>query len=265
MFSHVTLGTNDVVRAKAFYDAALAPLGMSAEAQDYEDAVAYGVSSGSRFRLWILPPYDGLPATWSNGAHLALVAPDAAAVDAFHAAAMATGGIDEGPPGPRPHYAPDYYAAYVRDPDGNKLQAVHYGDGRTAASADEMVSHVTLGSNDLTRSGAFYDALLAPLGYTRVEDDEGSVAYGAADTQIPWFFTHLPFDGRPATWGNGTHVAFMAPSRAAVDAFHAAGLDNGAQDEGPPGLRPQYTASYYGAYLRDPDGNKLQAVCYAPA
>ena len=264
MFSHITVGSNDVTRAKAFYAAALEPLGMTA-AHDFDDAVAYEAPGGSRFRLWVLAPYDGLPATWSNGAHLALVAPDAAAVDAFHAAAMATGGIDEGPPGPRPHYAPDYYAAYVRDPDGNKLQAVHYGEGRKAATDDEMVSHVTLGSNDLARSGKFYDALLEPLGYTRVEDEEEAFAYGVAGTKVPWFFIHLPFDGRPASWGNGTHVAFLAPSRAAVDAFHVAGLDNGAQDEGPPGLRPQYSKSYYGAYLRDPDGNKLQAVCYALA
>ena len=70
-----------------------------------------------------------------------------------------------------------------------------------------------------------------------------------------------PFDGRPAERGNGWHCAFLAPSRAAVDAFHTAALGAGGSDEGAPGLRPQYTENYYGAYVRDPDGNKLQAVC----
>jgi catechol 2,3-dioxygenase-like lactoylglutathione lyase family enzyme len=73
-----------------------------------------------------------------------------------------------------------------------------------------------------------------------------------------------PFDGRPAARGNGWHCAFLAPSRAAVDAFHAAALAAGGSDEGAPGPRPQYSDNYDGAYVRDTDGNKLQAVCYHP-
>ncbi len=69
-------------------------------------------------------------------------------------------------------------------------------------------------------------------------------------------------DGAPATPGNGTMVSFLASSRAAVDAFHAAALAHGGTDEGAPGLRPQYGAQFYAAYVRDPDGNKLNAVCY---
>jgi len=79
---------------------------------------------------------------------------------------------------------------------------------------------------------------------------------------MPRIFIYYPFDERPATWGNGTHVAFIANSRAAVDEFHKAALTNGGFDEGAPGIRKEYKPDYYAAYVRDPDGNKLQAVCY---
>ena len=121
MFGHITLGTNDLARAAAFYDAVLAPLG-HVRGLEKKNFVSYGDGSGAR--LFVMTPYDGRPATVGNGVHVALLAPDRAAVDAFHAAALAAGGTDEGPPGPRPHYHENYYGAYVRDPDGNKLQAV---------------------------------------------------------------------------------------------------------------------------------------------
>jgi catechol 2,3-dioxygenase-like lactoylglutathione lyase family enzyme len=124
-FLYITLGTNDVARAARFYDAALAPLGMIRRAT-YDDEVGYGFKDDQRTRLWITRPYDGKPATVGNGSMLALAAPDHAAVDAFHTAALAAGGTDEGAPGLRP-YGPSFYAAYVRDPDGNKLSAVHEG------------------------------------------------------------------------------------------------------------------------------------------
>ncbi|MFM7444877.1 MAG: VOC family protein, partial [Tabrizicola sp.] len=73
-----------------------------------------------------------------------------------------------------------------------------------------------------------------------------------------------PFDGNPASVGNGTMVSFLAQTRAQVDAFHAAALAHGGTDEGAPGLRPQYGPHFYAAYVRDPDGNKLNAVCYRP-
>ncbi len=125
----------------------------------------------------------------------------------------------------------------------------------------EMISHVTVGSSDIVRAKAFYEKLMAPLGYVRVYEAEDYFAYGETEASPPCFWVLPPFDGRPAERGNGWHCAFLAPSRAAVDAFHAAALGAGGSDEGAPGLRPQYTENYYGAYVRDPDGNKLQAVC----
>jgi catechol 2,3-dioxygenase-like lactoylglutathione lyase family enzyme len=122
-----------------------------------------------------------------------------------------------------------------------------------------MFSHVTFGTNDLARAGAFYDAVLGILGHVRGLERETFIAYG--DSPGPRLFIMHPFDGNPASSGNGVHAAFVAESRVQVDAFHAAALAAGGTDEGAPGLRPQYHEDYYAAYVRDPDGNKIQVVC----
>jgi len=263
MFTHFTLGTNDRPRAEAFYAAVMPLLGLKL-VKSVEAFFAYGADEQAPPWLVINPPFDALPATWSNGFHIALRAKDEAAVRGFHAAALAAGGRDEGPPGLRAAYAADYFAAYVRDPDGNKLQAVHYRDGRRAGPCGDVVSHITLGSNDLERSTAFYEGLLAVLGIERQPGEETpgeDLAFGLAGMQLPIVFIQEPFDGRPATWGNGAQVSFDASSRADVRAFHEAALSLGGSDEGEPGLRPRYHAAYFAAYVRDPDGNKLQAYC----
>lgn len=130
-----------------------------------------------------------------------------------------------------------------------------------------MFSYVSLGTADLARAIRFYDAALAPLGHRRIADydaDGTSAAWGLDDPG-PHLWVTQPFDGKPASVGNGTMFSFLADSRAAVDAFHAAALAHGGRDEGAPGLRPQYGDSFYAAYVRDPDGHKLNAVCYRPA
>ncbi len=129
-----------------------------------------------------------------------------------------------------------------------------------------MFSYICLGTRDIDRARAFWDAVLAPLGQTRVAgyDDATCSAWGLVDPG-PHLRVTEPFDGCPAGVGNGTMVSFLAPDRAAVAAFHAAGLAHGGSDEGAPGLRPLYGAGFYAAYLRDPDGNKLNAVTYEPA
>ena len=126
-----------------------------------------------------------------------------------------------------------------------------------------MFSHVTVGSNDLDRAAVFYDAVLLPLGLRRriVEPDGGPPALCWVGAKpYPRFYVYALFNGQVATSGNGAMIAFIAPSRAAVDHAHAAGLTSGGADEGAPGLRTHYAPDYYGAYLRDPDGNKLHMV-----
>ncbi len=123
-----------------------------------------------------------------------------------------------------------------------------------------MLLYITVGTNDLARTVRFYDAVMPCLGLERRFLNEVEAGYGAPAPARIQFWVTRPFDGRPATVGNGAMPAFVAPSRAAVDAFHAAGLAAGGTDEGAPGLRP-YSPGFYACYLRDPDGNKLSAVC----
>ncbi len=126
-----------------------------------------------------------------------------------------------------------------------------------------MFSYVCLGTNDIAKARAFWDAALAPLGLARVPgyDDATSSAWGCAEPG-PHLWVTQPFDSRPASTGNGVMVSLVARDRAAVDAFHAAGLAHGGTDEGAPALRPQYGDGFYAGYLRDPDGNKANAVVY---
>lgn len=130
MFTYLMLGTNDLVRAAAFYDPVLATLG-HARCVTQDDDLTHEIGWGRyadegrvELALWLCKPFDGQPATAGNGSMVALAAMSRAQVDAFHAAALAHGGRSEGAPGLRLHYGPDFYAAYVRDPDGNKLAAV---------------------------------------------------------------------------------------------------------------------------------------------
>ena len=122
MFLYLTLGTNDLARATRFYDPVMATLGLI-RARTEPEEIGYAAPEDTRCRLWITRPYDGKAATVGNGSMPALIAESRAAVDAFHQAALAHGGSDEGAPGLRP-FGPSFYACYVRDPDGNKLSAV---------------------------------------------------------------------------------------------------------------------------------------------
>jgi catechol 2,3-dioxygenase-like lactoylglutathione lyase family enzyme len=124
-----------------------------------------------------------------------------------------------------------------------------------------MFSHMTVGAIDITRAVAFYDAFLAPLGINRFwTDEKGSIAGWRLESEGSHFFVCRPFDGKPPLAGNGWMCAFNAPNRQAVILAYDAALAHGGTDEGPPGLRPQYSSYYFGAYVRDPDGNKLHVV-----
>jgi catechol 2,3-dioxygenase-like lactoylglutathione lyase family enzyme len=121
MIAYSTLGVNDMGRAIRFYDAVFAPLGAVRDATS--DTWTGYSRSGDRGKFFLTRPFDRNPATSGNGAMLAFLAEDRASIYAFHAAALANGGADEGPPGVREGMNPVFYAAYVRDPDGNKLCA----------------------------------------------------------------------------------------------------------------------------------------------
>jgi catechol 2,3-dioxygenase-like lactoylglutathione lyase family enzyme len=128
-----------------------------------------------------------------------------------------------------------------------------------------MIDHIGFAVSDFARSRAFYVQALAPLGFAPVKDVAREQSGGHYEG------TGFGPPGRPQFWigtgersGGRTHVAFVAGSRAAVDAFHAAALAAGGRDNGAPGLRPQYHPDYYGAFVLDPDGYNVEAVCHAP-
>lgn len=118
-----------------------------------------------------------------------------------------------------------------------------------------MLHHVSVGTNDLGRARAFYDPIMTLLGMRLILSDERSLNYGTGDIL---FSIETPVDGRPASPGNGVHVAFPARDRGMARDFHRTALAHGGTDDGAPGLRIEYDANYYGAFVRDPDGNKMR-------
>lgn len=138
-----------------------------------------------------------------------------------------------------------------------------------------MLDHMTFRVSDITRTKAFYEAALKPLGYRVAYEGfhDGSHVLGLGflpdnepvDEKIDTWFVQgpSPFGGHPVT--TGCHLCWRADSRTAVDAFHAAATQAGGQDNGAPGLRPHYHPHYYGAFVIDPDGNNIEAVCHLPA
>jgi len=119
-----------------------------------------------------------------------------------------------------------------------------------------MIDHVGIGVSDYARSKAFYERALAPLGITLLMEPMGRAA-GLGRDGKPFFWLEAEY--APAT---EVHLAFAAPDRATVDAFHAAALEAGGTDNGAPGVREMYHPHYYGAYVLDPDGNNIEAVCH---
>lgn len=127
-----------------------------------------------------------------------------------------------------------------------------------------MIDHLSIAVSDLERGRRFYDAVFAPLGYRRVNDLPSSCGYGP-DKDHDDFYIVRAESGAQLSRAAAYHVALAAPDRPAVDAFHRAALKAGATDDGPPGLRRQYHEHYYAAYIIDPDGNRIEAVCHRPA
>jgi catechol 2,3-dioxygenase-like lactoylglutathione lyase family enzyme len=133
-----------------------------------------------------------------------------------------------------------------------------------------MLDHVSIAVGDLAHAAKFYDAIMHALGVPCVWRKESAIGYGTRNSPSDDGHSYLTIRALGSSTGPldapGRHWCFRAPSRAAVDAFHAAGLASGGRCDGPPGVRPAYHEAYYAAFLRDPDGNRVEAVCHrAPA
>jgi len=127
-----------------------------------------------------------------------------------------------------------------------------------------MIGYVTIGALDGEASGRFYDAVMGAIGAERKFSDGGWIGYGRQGEEGHSVYVCPPFDGKPASAGNGTMISFVAPSKDAVHKAHQAALANGGMDEGGPGPRPADSTTFYGCYLRDPTGNKICVYAKGP-
>ena len=230
MIDHVGIRVADRGASERFYDTVLSVLGL--ERYDDPEYAEWG-----DFALGT----DG-PAT--RNLHIAFFAPTHELVDAFHRAGVEAGYADDGAPGPRPQYRDDYYGAFLRDPDGNSVEAVYTGQTRETGAID----HLWLRTGDIAAVKAFYVAAGHEIGvdesdHVQIVTDGGSISY---------------VSGTPVT--EHVHIAFSAPTDEAVDAFYKAAIDAGYRDNGAPGERAVYHPGYYGAFVIDPDGHNIEAV-----
>ena len=229
MFDHVTIRVSDRAASVRFYDTVLAVLDMARAGDEWGDFSIVADDDQVTRRL-----------------HIAFYAPSHALVDAFHQAGVEAGFASDGAPGPR-DYTPEYYGAFLLDPDGNSVEAVSLEDDRALGQID----HLWLRTRDPGAIATFYEALAPVLDvkvgrrspeHTYVEGDGGSFSY---------------IRGEPT---ENVHIAFAASDDATVDAFHAAATAAGYTDNGAPGERPVYHPGYYGAFVLDPDGHNIEAV-----
>jgi catechol 2,3-dioxygenase-like lactoylglutathione lyase family enzyme len=239
MFAHVAIHAVDHAASERFYSAALGAL-------DVHPTVAR--DQFLVFDEFLIVPADAEHAP-TTGLHVGFVAPSREHVDAFWRAGIAAGYEDDGGPGERPLYGSDYYGAFLRDPDGNSVEAVHHDDTRRGGTID----HLWIGVEDLDAAAAFYRTIARHIGLRpgRVWD-EGVQFRGA------WATFSLVHDGRART--EGLHIAFPAPDRQTVRDFHQAATAAGYRDNGGPGERPQYGPGYFAAFVLDPDGSNIESA-----
>lgn len=239
MFDHVTIRASDLSASAGFYAAVLLALGIrpTHESDEYVEWDDFGVKGSTADR----GPTRHL--------HVGFVAPSREDVNRFWEEGVERGFQDDGRPGPRPQYLPEYYGAFLLDPDGNSVEAVHHDDTRRGGSID----HLWIGVRDLERSARFYRLIARYTGLREgLRRDEGVQFRGS------WATFSLICDGRAPT--ENLHVAFPAPDRETVRDFHRAATASGYRDHGGPGERPEWHPGYYGAFVLDPDGTNVESV-----
>jgi catechol 2,3-dioxygenase-like lactoylglutathione lyase family enzyme len=240
MFDHIGVSVSDLARSAHFYRTVLSTLGLEP-------------GSDEKYLWWQEFFIGGTdaehPAT--QHLHVGFAASSREEVDRFHRAGVEAGYRSDGEPGPRPAYGPSYYGAFLLDPDGNSVEAVHNDGVRDAG----VVDHLWIGVRDVERSFSFYDVIAPYAGLQAGASWEGARQFRGARSSFV-----LVADGRPPT--SGLHIAFSAPDRETVQRFHAAAVGAGYTDHGAPGVRPQYSPGYYGAFVLDPDGTNVEAVVH---
>jgi catechol 2,3-dioxygenase-like lactoylglutathione lyase family enzyme len=240
VIDHVTIRGSDRAASEAFYTTVLGTLGVE-PSYSGDDLVEWE----NNFSLAAADAEH--PAT--RGLHVAWFTPTREDVHAFWQAGVNAGHRDGGPPGPRPQYRPDYYGGFLLDPDGNSAEAVQLDEPRARGAIDHLWIRVA----DVAAAKRFYQAIAPYAGIRLANDTPERVRFrydGGSFTLVA---------GEPT---QRVHLAFAAPDNAVVDAFHRAALEAGHRDNGAPGERPEYHAGYYCAYVLDPDGHNVEAVCH---
>jgi catechol 2,3-dioxygenase-like lactoylglutathione lyase family enzyme len=235
VFDHVTIRASDGDASVQFYDTVLAVLGLG------RLDTAFGPEWGD-FSLTVASPNHQV----TRRLHIAFRAGSREVIDEFWRVGTEGGYRSDGEPGPRPEYMPDYYGAFLLDPDGNSVEAVIHEIPR-----DATIDHLWIRVGDLEAARRFYETLAPWTGF----EARGSGRFGAGFAGGAGSLTLVP--GRPT---ENVHVAFPAFDNAVVEAFHHTALDAGYRDNGPPGERPIYHPGYYGAFVLDPDGNNIEVV-----
>jgi catechol 2,3-dioxygenase-like lactoylglutathione lyase family enzyme len=238
MFDHITLRVADLAAASSAFTAVLDEL-----------EIAQTVSTPT-FSVWgnfALTQTDEQHPI-ARRVHIAFIAPTSAHVERFGQAGIDAGFADDGPAGPRPDRADDYYAAFLRDGAGNSFEAVHRDGERPVGNVD----HVAIRVSDVEASTAFYSTIGAAAGLTiqRQAADRATFSVGASGGSFS------VIAGEPT---QNTHIAFSGDDDD-VRRFHADATAAGYRSNGEPGERPRYHAGYYAAYVLDPDGNNIEAV-----
>jgi catechol 2,3-dioxygenase-like lactoylglutathione lyase family enzyme len=241
MFDHVGVAVADLGASERFYRTVLSALGAEpthadAELVEWDD--------------WAIGPTDREhPVT--RGLHVGFRAPSRETVDAFWQAGIDAGYRDDGAPGPRPVYWPDYYGGFLLDPDDNSAEAVH--TERENPVPDGCIDHLRIRVRDPAASKRFYLAIALHAGLRLGVDEPDRVQMLGEN-----FSFSLIHDERPLT--QHVHLAFPAQDDATVRAFHAAAIAAGYVDHGGPGERAVYHPGYYGAFVLDPDGHNVEVV-----
>ena len=235
MIDHVTIRVSDRSLSERFYDAVLAPLGVGRTAWG-EEGVEW-----SDFSLAPVEPAKGL----TQRLHIAFDARSHRDVEGFWRAGTEAGFQSDGPPGLRLHYGVDYYGAFLRDPDGNSVEAVHNGRDRQG-----QFDHLWVRVMDVPRAQRFYELIAPYSGYELEHAHEAFAHFVGEDASFSLVA------GEPT---EHVHLAFGASDNATVEDFHRAAVAAGYPDNG----RPRewwYHPGYYGAFVLDADGNNIEVV-----